>query len=341
MARLGLLLLLTNVLLSGICSNPSFANEFYLMRGEVVTNVTAPVGNNLPKKFRFVIASTKEVCLVGLSTGEKNESFHLVGADFDRITIETTLISGEILEQTSKRSVDHLVEQKGNFDSSKLPLYQMKSLSSFPLCFSSGPKGIEVANVLNWESSLSNEFGTLDVMREGKKIRSITFEQSEDQSFSFDSRTKLKDFQSTIYRQGVKRIREKVVFEPYVSFEEPELWTAFETVERYPISADDAVSRVESIYVVSEFKLGDRAAQSYVESILSMIPDGTPVVRDGAVRYEWRGGKKVAAVDMSAINAGKDLLFTQRPWPFKSVLVVFLVVVVVAFLLLSIRRRTK
>lgn len=306
-----------------------FADEYYLLSGEISSTGKQASGKTVTTRSRFVVASAKEVCLSGISTSDGNESFHIAGKKFDRLTVETSLATGEILlGAKSKRQVDHVIEQ-GSFDPSKPPLYQSQSISFIPFAiyFSSGSTEIEASKVLRGEAPFSNEYGTLSVERDGNKIRSISFEQSAGQLISAQSRIKLEDFRSKLYTRGVKRIGSKVVFDPYLSFQEPALWTANGTVERLPVSLDEVGSRIELFFAVTDFKVGEHFARDYVDSILSIIPDGTRVVRNGTVLYEWRGGKKTAAVDFSALQAGKELSFKERGWSVNLIVTGLLVVV--------------
>lgn len=308
-----------------------FAEQYYFLSGEVATTGRQASGEVVTTESRFVVASAKEVCLSGISTGDRGESFLIAGESFDRLSIETSLLTGEApLEAKAKRRVDNLIEQ-GKFDPSKPPLYQAQTISSVPLAifFSSSPSEIEVSRVLAGEASFSNDFGTLKVERDGNKIRSISHEKTAGQLLSVDSPSKLKDFRSKLYKQGVKRILANVVFDPYVSFEEPAPWTAKATIERLPVSTEEVASRSELYFVVTDFKVGEQFARRYVDSILSSIPDGTTVVRNGAVLYEWRGGKKTAAVDFSALRVGEDLSFEKRGWSINSIVTVSLLIVVV------------
>ncbi|XZE46841.1 hypothetical protein SH467x_002137 [Pirellulaceae bacterium SH467] len=308
-----------------------FGHEYYFLNGEISTTGKQNSGKIVTTKRQFVVASAKEVCLSGIVTSDGHESFHIAGKDFDRLTIETSLESGEEpLGANAKRLVDHLVEQ-GPFDPNMPPLYQSQTISSMPFAiyFSSGSSHIDASQVLGGGTSYSNEFGTLLVERDAHMVQSIRFEKNEQHLISADSRIKLEDFRSKFCQKGMKRILSTVIFDPYLSLQDPVAWRANITIERIPLSIDEAATHDESFISVSSFQVGEQPARNYVKSILSSIPDGMSVVRKGAVHYEWRSGKKIAAVDFSALEAGKEMTFKGSRWSVNWILTVSLTALVI------------
>ena len=306
-----------------VCAG-QFEVKSYLLVGKAecvgVENVSyPPKGNVLP----FFVAITPERVLTGwkIQNPESCDIFYYSSDSDDwPVTFEIASSPGSNMLQSGSRHLRVIVRQKKlkeNIWSARIASAQVAAFDNFSFAtfFYEGNFGIrfdDVAALLaQGKKRVSAQFscGKLTVVNRNG-LQAIEFlQQANDVFISIDPTMKLRDIKYDPFDSGLQRVLKKCVFEPPLTAESKAPWVT-ECVNETE-GRNGKMVRVRTKIDIEEYSTDTVRINREIDKVLSVVPEGSPVVTNSPVDYIWKGGRVERKFDVAALENSEALHFQR------------------------------